>query len=107
MIDLRAIEHVTRVRVREIRPGRWSATDIDTGETLISSARDPEHEACRVLLGKGATGIIETYTGDSAAPSFRMPIAAGAALTVTEPDRGRARIVKWVPFSRDMLETQP
>jgi hypothetical protein len=66
------------------------------GKTLIESARDPEHEACRALLAQGIKGKLVTYSPGSLVARMRIDIETGAKLTIIEnveegPRRARYR----------------
>lgn len=97
-----------RIRHRSCTPTgqRWSVTDDDTGEQLIERARDPEHEVCRLLLARGVTGPLETFTGDRTFPSFRKDIETAAGLTVSDTRKAGPRVVKWSPVEFGAVETE-
>lgn len=95
--------HAIRVRIcysHSVASGQmWSVKDIDTGETLISAARDPEHAVCRHLLAKGIVGWIQTYVGDRQYPSFTYDIEVTAQYGVRESAKEGPKTMKW--FARD------
>ena len=63
---------------------------------LIEDTRNPEYDACRVLLAMGITGMLETGRQGSLAPCLRLDIARGANLTVEEGQRVGPRLRRWV-----------
>lgn len=73
---------------------RWQVT-ID-GQILIDRARDPEHEAARLLLARGLTGRMLTYVGGR--PSMILSIEAAAGFTIIEGSATSLRRTKWQPF---------
>ena len=54
------------------------------GKVLIESARDPEYEACRVLLTKGVRGTLAIFSRGSSVPRARVDIEEGAKLTTID-----------------------
>jgi hypothetical protein len=54
------------------------------GKVLIESARDPEREACRVLLAKGVRGMLAIFSRGSAVQRARVDIEQGAKLTTID-----------------------
>jgi hypothetical protein len=63
----------------------------------IASGVSPEFAACRVLKDRGFTGTAYFHRPGKATHDMRMGIEWGASHTVTEPDRGTVRFVKWAP----------
>ena len=60
-----------------------------------------ELSACRVLLGQGFTGSIETWRKGDSYPSMRIVIAAGAKLAISETDKHGPRFVPFRPYPTD------
>src|SRR5262245_11383899 len=58
------------------------------GAVLVASSRNPEFDACRVLLAKGITGQLEVWHTGGAFPAMGLDITKGAGSTVEESDRG-------------------
>ena len=90
--------HITHLR-RTPTGQLWRVTDMATGETLIETSKDPEYDVCRVLLAKGVTGRLETFTGDRAHASIRMDIEKAAKLRTEETAKRGLRAVKWTSFT--------
>lgn len=67
------------------------------GDVLITNSRNPEFDACRVLLERGITGRLITRHKGSNVISFVLDIQKGAELTVLE-GRGRPRFAEWGSF---------
>ena len=65
------------------------------GAILIEDTRNPEYDACRVLLAMGITGKLETWRPDRQAPCLRLDIEKGARVTVEEGQRGGPRLRRW------------
>ena len=63
---------------------------------LIEDTRNPEYEACRMLLAMGINGMLETWRPDRQAPCLRLDIGRGANLTVEEGQRVGPRLRRWV-----------
>jgi hypothetical protein len=87
------------VQIVTVKPGRRYRA-LYAGREL-GVWRDPEHCAARALLDLGLASRddwMRTFHGS--APAMRGSIAWWADTSVSEPDRGRLRIVKWHPFDR-------
>ena len=63
---------------------------------LIEDTRNPEYDACRVLLAMGITGEVQTWRQDRQEPCLRLDIERGANLTVEEGQRVGPRLRRWV-----------
>ena len=91
----------TRIRLRHLRyvsTGQlWTVRDDSTGEIIVDAVKDPEFEAARVLVARGVTGTMETYTGDRDFPSFRMDVEKAAKLMTVENRTDGPRLAKWRP----------
>jgi hypothetical protein len=74
------------------------------GATLIESARDPEFEACRVLLARGITGTLVTYGPGGSVPRMRVNIEQGAKLTTVEKANDGPRYVRYRPHPSSARE---
>lgn len=92
-----AEHHVTLHEVRRTSTGpRYRVTMGD--RVLVDSSRDPECDACRVLVAQGATGKLITRRAGSDVVCLRVDIARGAQLRVSDPSKGRLHWVKWSQF---------
>lgn len=82
----------------KISPGRRAGTFLVNwrGEVLISAARDPEHEAARLLLARGITGFMTTRWAGSRINSMRIDIEKAAGLSTRD---GGGRLIV-VPFEK-------
>lgn len=80
------------------RSERYDVRDLDTGEALLRSCRDPVYDTCRVLAAAGRSGILEVWRVSSAYPSMRVDIALGSKVTVRETATEGPRLVRWRPF---------
>jgi hypothetical protein len=67
------------------------------GEVIVARSREPEFDACRVLLGRGISGAAETWHPGAAHPAMRLDIEKAAEATVVETPAG-PRLAKWKPF---------
>ena len=63
---------------------------------LIKDTRNPEYDACRVLLAMGIRGKLETWRPGRQAPCLRLDIEKGARVTVEEGQRVGPRLKRWV-----------
>jgi hypothetical protein len=72
------------------------------GAVLIQSSRNPEFEACRLLLAKGISGKVEVWHWGAVFPAMRLDIEKGARLTVEEGDRVGPRFARWYPRSEEV-----
>ncbi len=89
-----------RVHLKPIKKGRrYEAYLAGHSEPFVTNSRDPEHEACRVLVARGYSGAVQFYHGIT--PSMRLQASAAARLTVSEEDRRGLRLRKWAPFSAE------
>ena len=66
------------------------------GAILIGDTRNPEYDACRVLLAMGITGRLQTSRQDREEPCLRLDIERGANLTVEEGQRVGPRLRRWM-----------
>jgi hypothetical protein len=66
------------------------------GAILIKDTRNPEYDACRVLLAMGITGKLEAWRKNRQAPCLRLDIESGANVTVEEGQRVGPRLRRWV-----------
>ena len=71
------------------------------GETLVESARGPEFEACRVLLGKGIRGRLVTYSPGSSVPRMKVDIEKGAKLATIDNANDGPRFGRYRPHPAD------
>ena len=86
------------IQIAKVSPTQWSAR---YGDLVLGQWRDVGHCAARALLDLGIAkrdDMMRTFHGS--APSMRGSIGWWADHSVSEPDRGRLRIVKWRPFDR-------
>ena len=67
------------------------------GKVLIESARDPEYEACRVLLARGVRGMLAIFSRGSSVPRARVDIEEGAKLTTIDNASKGPKTVKYRP----------
>jgi len=88
------IEH--HLTLHSAKRGRYSGTY--QGE-IICVGRDPEHDACRVLLGRGITGTLITFWQGSDTPAMRLDIQSGAQWSRFEASKGGLQRVHWKPFN--------
>ena len=58
------------------------------GETIVSRSRDPEHDAARVLHGRGLGGKFRTIDFNTGRPRMILDIGKAARLRVVERDDG-------------------
>ena len=68
---------------------------IYNGAILIEDTRNPEYDACRVLLAMGITGRLQTWRQGSQAPCLRLDIENGAKVTIEEGQRAGPRLRRW------------
>ena len=92
-----------RISIRPTKakgPPRYDVVLDETGEILVRSGRDPEHETARVLQGRGLSGCMLTFMNGK--PSMTLDIGKAADLSVS--DGGSSlRVVRWRPFDRDAV----
>ena len=74
------------------------------GATLVESARDPEFEACRVLLAMGITGTLVTYNPGGSVSRMRVDIEHGAKLTTVEKAKDGPRLARYRPHPTSVQE---
>ena len=90
------------VQVTFIRIGTGARGDryrvMHNGLVIVESSRDPEHDACRVLVALGVTGILETRHSGSSIVSIRKDIERGAMRAVIENKHEGPRIGRFKPF---------
>jgi hypothetical protein len=96
----KALEHRVELELTHNTGTRARYRVTYLGETLIESARDPEFEACRVLLAKGITGTLATYSPGSSVPRMRIGIAKGAQLMTIENAADGPRIGRYRPHPK-------
>ena len=80
---------------RGSRPGRYAVRLL--GEVLVEAARDPENQACRILLSRGITGQLAARWAGSPVVASTRDIASAAGWSVEDGHRGLRR-VPWRPF---------
>jgi hypothetical protein len=68
---------------------------IHSGVTLIESSGNPEFDACRALLARGITGLLESWHKDAHFAAMYLDIEKGARLTVQEGEQIGPRFVAW------------
>lgn len=68
------------------------------GRVLIERCRDPEFDACRVLLAAGVRGRLTTFWKDKPTPCMRIDIERGAGVRIVETAKVGPKLGKWVPF---------
>jgi hypothetical protein len=91
--DARVWHHV---QIAKCSSTKWTVT---YGGRELGQWRDPEHCAARAMLDAGLAqrgDWLKTFHGS--APAMRGNVGSLADRAVSEPDRGRIRIVKWRPF---------
>ena len=91
---------ITRIRIGQSGP-RYRVDY--AGRVLVDSSRTPALDACRALLARGVTGLLETYQGGSAFASMRIDIERGAKLTVSEGQKIAPRFTRWAPFNSNVF----
>lgn len=69
------------------------------GEVLLTSW-EPDYSACRALLAKGHTGIVESWRGGAKFPSMVLNIETGAKRSISEPDGGSPKLSVFAPYER-------
>jgi hypothetical protein len=77
------------------------------GSVLVESSRNPEFDACRLLLVKGITGMLEVWHTGATFAAMRLDIAKGATLTVEDSDRVGPRFARWRPRSENITNADP
>ena len=85
---------IERTNIRGERGQHYKV--IYNGAILIEDTRNPEYEACRMLLAMDITGRLETWRPDRQAPCLRLDIEKGARVTVQEGQRVGPRLKRWV-----------
>ena len=75
---------------------------IHDGVTLIESSRNPEFDACRALLARGITGLLESWHKDVPFAALYVDIEKGARLTVQESEHIGPRFVAWSPTPEEL-----
>jgi len=94
----------------EVKPG-MSAYVVE-GYDLRGQSRQPLLDACRSLksLGVDTKTAVGTFRGERTEPNLTCTVGAGAATTVSEPDKGIVKFVKYQPFDfstvREKLEVE-
>lgn len=100
------IDNPHRIVVRPLKSfdgGTWYWVEYDQ-LPLIARTRNPEHDACRVLVSKGHTGRMETWDGIRPYPLLITRYIEKAALrTISESASHGPRVVRYRPF----LEVSP
>jgi hypothetical protein len=84
---------MTQVVLVPTVPGRYAVSLGD--EVIVSSSRDPEHDAARVLLARGITGRMTTL-GIDGSVRMHFVIEAAAPFAVEEGPSG-PRVTRWRP----------
>lgn len=87
-------EMITRVDISAAGAGRFKVAL--SGELILASARDPEHEVARELLARGITGRLETYFNGTR--SVVLDIEKAAQLSVSDGATRSMRLVPWRSF---------
>ena len=72
------------------------------GTVLVAGSRNPEFDACRLLLAKGISGKVEVWHERAVFPAMRLDIEKNARLTVEESDRVGPRFARWYPRSEQV-----
>jgi hypothetical protein len=72
------------------------------GAVLDAGSRNPEFDACRLLLAKGMSGKVQVWHQGAVFPAMRLDIEKGARLTVEESDRIGPRLARWYPRSEEV-----
>jgi hypothetical protein len=78
------------------RGHRYRVTYADN--LLIENTRNPEYDACRVLLAKGITGRLEVWRAGTTFPASSIDIERGAGWTISETEEHGPRLVRWRRF---------
>ena len=71
------------------------------GAVLIPSSRNPEFDACRLLLANGIVGQLVVWHLGAEFASMRIDITRGAGLTVEDSDCVGPRFALWRPLSEE------
>lgn len=75
------------------------------GETIITSTRNPEFDACRHLVELGYQGRMEMWDNERPYPRMVVhDIEKAARLTVSETERHGPRIVRYDPLSDEQRQ---
>lgn len=92
---------ITRIEIERVSTGQRGPLFKVTlaGEIIVASSRNPEFDACRVLLARGVTGTLVSRHAGQSYDAMRVKIEIGAALTTSEDVSGRLRFAKWQPYS--------
>lgn len=111
MLDIPArdtgITASTTLRIEIARVGtsgngdRYCATF--NGVVVVVSSRCAALDACRVLAGRGITGLLAVHWPGSTAPAMTLDIERGASMTVSETAAHGPRFAPWRPFERPGL----
>ena len=92
-----AVDHKIIIEPTNIRGERGQHYRvIYNGAILIEDTRNPEYDACRMLLAIGITGRLQTWCQGSQAPCLRLDIESAANLTIEEGQRAGPRLRRWV-----------
>lgn len=78
---------------------RYTVKLKETGETILTNAKDPEWQAARELINRGYIGRYITQMSGSDAISFDLDLEAAAQFATAQPDRGLPKIKTWSPFT--------
>ncbi len=96
--------HFKIIRGAEVSPGifEWRGVSPSSIEALSGRSRQPLLDACRDI--KRITGATKEIAGifregREHADMF-CPVEKGASLTVSEPDKGTVKFVKYTEFKR-------
>jgi hypothetical protein len=77
------------------------------GAVLIPSSRNPEFDACRLVLANGIVGQLVIWHLGAKFPAMRIDIVKGAGLTVEDSDCVGPRFAPWRPRSEDAANALP
>jgi hypothetical protein len=95
--------HIIRRPLKGFASGMWYWVEYD-GLPLIARTKSPEHDACRALVAKGHTGLMETRDGIRSYPLLIInDIEKAARLTVSENASHGPRVVSFRPFPASAL----
>ena len=86
-------------RKTDPRPGRRHVYLYDVrldGEIIVEGSVDPAPDLARALLARGMTGKATLMHGGI--PRVVINIERLAKLRTVEPDQGRGRFQKWMPY---------
>jgi hypothetical protein len=100
---------VTKVYMRPVWVKRHENSrylyDIEhDGELVVKLSKSPLCDAARWCASNGKTGKVEVWRHGSSFPAMTGEISKYANLTVTEPDKGPPRFIKWQPFDPSIYE---